>query len=1181
MVANPAAVNDPAKAQAERFKRRVADLIASDPQIRAAESLPAVNEAKTRAGLPIARVIQAALEGYAERPAMGRRARTIVADPASGRKSARPAQAFQTVTYRELGARVRALAAAWHGDEALAVRPGELVCILAFAGPDFVVVDLATTHSGIVSVPLQSNASAAQLAPIVAEAEPRCVAASLECLGTAVDAILAGHHPRSLVVFDYEPRDDDQREAFERARARLAQAGSQTLLCTLDEVLARGAALAAPPPFESPPGGNPLSTIYYTSGSTGLPKGAMYPEKMTRVRWVDIAPVPLVTMHYQPMNHAMGRSVVWYTLGSGGTVYFAGASDLSTLFDDIADVRPTQINLVPRLCEMIQHRWQAELDRRLAAGADRAGIEPALMEDFRRRVLGGRLLSSSFGSAPMSQELRVFIETLLDYKLADGYGTTETSGIAVNGYVRKPPIIDYKLVDVPELGYFTTDKPHPRGELLVKTQTVMAGYYKRPELTAAVFDADGYYRTGDIMAEIGPDRIAYVDRRNNVLKLAQGEFVAIARLEAIFNSRHPLIAQTWLYGTSDRDFLLGVFVPRMEVAERMGGTGDPGRLKALLREAIKQVAQQERLQPYEVPRDFIVETEPFSVENGLLAGVGKYLRPAFKARYGAAMERLYAEIEATRNAERGALLAAGRDAPVLQTLARAVEATLGIAGVDPDKRASFAELGGDSLSALEFSMLLEEIYGVEVPVGVITHPTGSLAQLTQFIDRARAERAGRPTFNALHGSGALEIHARDLTLDRFIDADTLARASTLAPPHAGEPRTVLLTGANGFLGRFLCMAWLERLARSGGRLVCIARGVDDASARQRIAEALDSGDADLRSRFEALAAGRLEVLAGDIGEPRLGLREADWDRLAAEVDLIVHPAALVNHVLPYAQLFGPNVAGTAELIRLAISTRLKRFNDVSTIAVAGGGAGRVDEDADIRLARPSRRVDDAGYATGYASSKWAAEVLLRDAHTRFGLPIAVFRSGMILPHTRYAGQFNAPDIFSRWLFSLVVTGIAPRSFYRASQDGRRTHYEGLSVDFIADAIVGIGQRAITGFATYHVVNPHDDGVALDTFVDWAIEAGQPIRRIDDYADWRLRFETALRALPERQRQQSSLALLHQLREPAPVSDPAAVSAQRFESAVRELGLGEAGVIPHLSAGFIRKYLDDLRHVGMI
>jgi fatty acid CoA ligase FadD9 len=114
---------------------------------------------------------------------------------------------------------------------------------------------------------------------------------------------------------------------------------------------------------------------------------------------------------------------------------------------------------------------------------------------------------------------------------------------------------------------------------------------------------------------------------------------------------------------------------------------------------------------------------------------------------------------------------------------------------------------------------------------------------------------------------------------------------------------------------------------------------------------------------------------------------------------------------------------------------------------------------------------------------------------------------MILADSRYAGQFNAPDIFTRLLFSLVATGIAPRSFYRGSG---RPHYEGLPVDFLAAAIAATGRLDGNGYFTYNTTNPHDDGISLDTFVDWIVEAGHPMQRFDDYADWVARFETAMR-----------------------------------------------------------------------
>nr|WP_231109224.1 AMP-binding protein [Mycobacterium avium] len=102
---------------------------------------------------------------------------------------------------------------------------------------------------------------------------------------------------------------------------------------------------------------------------------------------------------------------------------------------------------------------------------------------------------------------------------------------------------------MPDLGYFSTDRPHPRGELLLRTENMFPGYYKRAETTAGVFDEDGYYRTGDVFAEIAPDRLVYVDRRHNLLKLAPGEFVTLARLEAVCGTS-PLIRPIYVCGTS-------------------------------------------------------------------------------------------------------------------------------------------------------------------------------------------------------------------------------------------------------------------------------------------------------------------------------------------------------------------------------------------------------------------------------------------------------------------------------------------------------------------------------------------------------------------------------------------------------------------------------------------------------
>ena len=163
----------------------------------------------------------------------------------------------------------------------------------------------------------------------------------------------------------------------------------------------------------------------------------------------------------------------------------------------------------------------------------------------------------------------------------------------------------------------------------------------------------------------------------------------------------------------------------------------------------------------------------------------------------------------------------------------------------------------------------------------------------------------------MHGAGATEVHARDLTLDKFIDATTLSTAPTLPGP-SSEVRTVLLTGATGFLGRYLVLEWLEQLEQVEGKLICLVRARSDEDARLRLEKTFNTGDPELLRHFQELADEHLQVVAGDKGQASLGLDEQTWRQLADTVDLIVDSAAVVNGVLPYNELFTPNVGRSEE-----------------------------------------------------------------------------------------------------------------------------------------------------------------------------------------------------------------------------------------------------------------------------
>jgi len=1134
----------------EQQEQRAARLAANNPEFAAARPDKAVSAAIEAAAPHLPQVVKAVLEGYADRPALAQRAYELVNDPQTGRTSAKLLPWFSQVTYGELSERVDRVSRALAGG---LIAPGDRVCVLGFTSVDYTTIDIALGVAGAVSVPLQTSAAIAQLQPIVIETEPTVFAASIDYLSDAVDVILAGaeagHAPGRVVVFDYRAEIDDNREALQSAQQRLADLA--LTVETLNDICDRGAAL--PPVATNAAENDPLALLIYTSGSTGAPKGAMYPQSNVAKMWNRSTKnwfgpsAASISLNFMPMSHVMGRGTLYGTLGNGGTAYFAAKSDLSTLLEDLRLVRPTELNFVPRIWEMLYGDYQSEVARRTAEGVDRQTAESQVMAEQRQELLGGRYIFAMTGSAPVSPELRKWVESMLQVHLVDGYGSTEAGMVLLDGVIQRPPVIDYKLVDVPDLGYFATDRPHPRGELLLKTPNMFPGYYMRAETTADVFDDDGYYRTGDVFAEVAADQLVYVDRRNNVLKLAQGEFVTLAKLEAEFGNS-PLVRQIYVYGNSAQPYLVAVVVPT-----------DANASKSDIAESLQTVSRQANLQSYEVPRDFIIETRPFTLENGLLTGIRKLAWPKLKQHYGERLEQLYVDLAEGQANELSELRSSGANAPVLETVSRAAAAMLGASKSDLTHDAHFTDLGGDSLSALTFGNLLHEIFDVDVPVGVIVSPANDLQAIANYIE---CERQGskRPSFASVHGREAAEVHASDLTLDKFIDAATLSAAPELPGP-ATEVRTVLLTGATGFLGRYLALDWLERMDLVDGKVIALVRAKSDENARARLDKTFDSGDPTLLAHYRELAADHLEVIAGDKGEANLGLDDATWQRLADTVDLIVDPAALVNHVLPYSELFGPNAVGTAELLRIALTSKLKPFTYVSTIGVGDQiQPGKFVEDADIREISATRMIND-GYANGYGNSKWAGEVLLREARDLCGLPVAVFRCDMIL----------------------ADTGIAPGSFYELDADGnrQRAHYDGLPVEFIAEAISSLGAQVVDGFQTYHVMNPYDDGIGFDEYVDWLIDAGYSIQRVGDYAAWLHRFEMTLRALPERQRQYSLLPLLHNYQRPQTPLNGSMAPTDRFRTAVQEAKIGPDKDIPHVSQPVIVKYVTDLQLLGLL
>src|ERR1700737_1924673 len=485
-------MSNSANARVAPLQRRFDKLTSGDAQLIAVRPDPAVTAALDGPGVLLTDVIRTVMTGYADRPALGQRAVEFVTD-ASGRTVAELQPRFDTLTYRETWARVRALADALAGHP---VQPGDRIATLGFTSADYAIVDMAVSLTGAVAVPLQTSAPVQQLHPILLETEPVAILSSIDHLADAVELALTAYAPKRLVVFDYHPQIDDHREAFAAAAVRLSDLNVSVE--ALNDVIKQGARHTDGP--ESPRGASDdLRLLIYTDRlMANCWRGWFSPE------WDTDGKLPALTLNFMPISHIMGRVILYSTLGVGGTAYFCAKSDLSTLLDDLALARPTKLDLVPRIWEMLFQEVQSEVDRRMTDGADRDAVEAQVMAEQRENLIGGRQFSAMTGSAPISPELRAWVEDFLDIHLINGYGSTEDGVVLVDGKLRRPPVLDYKLVDVPELGYFATDRPYPRGELYIKSADVIPGYYKRPEVTAELFDVDGWYPTGDVIAGPGP-----------------------------------------------------------------------------------------------------------------------------------------------------------------------------------------------------------------------------------------------------------------------------------------------------------------------------------------------------------------------------------------------------------------------------------------------------------------------------------------------------------------------------------------------------------------------------------------------------------------------------------------------------------------------------------------------------
>ncbi|MCY7302596.1 MAG: long-chain fatty acid--CoA ligase [Thermoleophilia bacterium] len=414
-------------------------------------------------------------------------------------------------------------------------------------------------------------------------------------------------------------------------------------------------------------------TFIYTSGTTGPPKACMIRHRnyYSMVSVVDLLPGYFhgndLMLLYLPLAHNFGRLMHLASPYVGYTTAFL--PDPLQTAEALTTLGPTVLPSVPRVYEKIHTAIVSAIDettgakRRLAdwsfgvgrevSAREAAGLSVTGALALKLRVadklvftkirarLGGRLRTPISGGAPLSKEIEEFFDAI-GIRILEAYGLTEcTTGVTTN----TPQ--NWRFGTVGQAFPGTELRLAADGELLVKSETVFAGYYKEPEATADVLDADGWVHTGDI-AEIDADGfVTITDRKKDILVTAGGKNIAPQNIENDLKAS-KLVSQAIVVGDRRPYLAALITLDAVEIgkwADVQGITGGPAELASneRVRERVQGIVDDVNRDRsgYEQIKRFVILPRDFTMENDEMTPTLKLKRKPILEHFADAVESLY------------------------------------------------------------------------------------------------------------------------------------------------------------------------------------------------------------------------------------------------------------------------------------------------------------------------------------------------------------------------------------------------------------------------------------------------------------------------------------------------------------------------------------------------------------
>ena len=573
--------------------------------------------------------------------------------------------AWTEVSWRALGEEVRELAL---GLLALGRQRGDAVALLSQSRAEWVRADFAIFSTGCVTIPIYPSYPSDGVAYIVRDSGAKTLfVEGADQLAKVQEAAREMAGLESVVLIQGSVAEPELQAGGRKLRLLswdALRAEGRANRRELEPVLAQRLAAGSP---------DDIATIVYTSGTTGHPKGVVqthgnHVAALTAAQQVVEIQEGDVHLLFLPLAHSFARFESFIGVHEGLVTAFA--ESLDKLSDNLKEVRPHFICSVPRVFEKVYAKvlsgveggpplkkkifyWALGVGRE-ASRLSREGrplplplrLRHALAEKLvfskLHAALGGRLRFCFSGGAPLARDIGEFFHAV-GVLILEGYGLTETCPILTGNRSRR-----YKFGTVGPAFPGVDLRFAEDGEILARAPNIAKGYYGRPEETAEVFTADGWFHTGDIGELDAEGFLRITDRKKDLIKTAGGSYVAPQYIENLLKG-DPFVSQAMVHGDRRPYPVALITLNPEELAKfaRNAGLGDKPTPELARNPAIVERVRQtvdhvnEKLASYARLKRFAILPADFSQESGELTPTLKVKRKVVCANYADLIESLY------------------------------------------------------------------------------------------------------------------------------------------------------------------------------------------------------------------------------------------------------------------------------------------------------------------------------------------------------------------------------------------------------------------------------------------------------------------------------------------------------------------------------------------------------------